>query len=229
MKNRRRNSKKKGGRNKNKKPATTRTNDNVAVANNDTTTIANNNSEGDAATLTLQLSNVVKRGLCFHGMSEGYVNAVGRDALQPFLVDVYSHDCKESTVNHLANLQMLHLVHPVMDQPGMIQLLYGLAATFSLQEWTTPNLKKAMLTLRAALYLDKCMEKPSREDHHHQLVEKWLQVKWYCVKHCGSIHDAIVYLDKKVPCHCLADLKTKVLATRLLKSEFATTVTTRLV
>ncbi|CAB9525736.1 expressed unknown protein [Seminavis robusta] len=42
-------------------------------------------------------------------------------------------------------------------------------------------------------------------------TEKYLRMNWCCTKHCGSMRDVVLYIDKKIPCDCLKDMKKKLL------------------
>ncbi|CAB9509930.1 expressed unknown protein [Seminavis robusta] len=144
-----------------------------------------------------------KRGLYLHGMPTGYVDAVSGDALQAFLDDLFS-----GWRSSITDLQMLHLAHPILDQPGMAQFLYRLAAMYLIQGIvdTSKNDTPLWKVFGAAIYTDKC-EKPSPTDQRCQLIGKAVRVQWYFVKHIGSLKDIVVYLDKKVPCDCLGGVK----------------------
>ncbi|CAB9509398.1 expressed unknown protein [Seminavis robusta] len=85
--------------------------------------------------------------------------------------------------------------------------LYAMAASLCLIPRDGPYWDLAGEVMKAAILLEKNVFSSSDDDE----AEKLLKIGWCVTKHCGSKRDVIVYLDQKIPCDCLKEMKKKML------------------
>ncbi|CAB9496437.1 expressed unknown protein [Seminavis robusta] len=150
---------------------------------------------------------------CRHGIPEGYVDDVGKDMLDAFLEEWFAST--DNMNNGLTAMRKLSPVyHTVMEHPDAAQFFYGLAASYLRREnqdsfLLAPLDEKPFKTFRAAVLIDKCkFSVPmSEEEHIHEMT----RLNWCFVKHAKSLRDVVMYIDKKIPCNCLAVLKQEIL------------------
>ncbi|CAB9498775.1 unknown protein [Seminavis robusta] len=101
----------------------------------------------------------------------------------------------------------------VRHRKKVVPCLHAVAADYLLLD--EENWMESVKVLKAAILLEKSdsimFDKDPPNSDLHSLGNEVNRLGWRFVKHCGSKRDVVVYVDKKIPCSCLTDLKKKVM------------------
>ncbi|CAB9523177.1 expressed unknown protein [Seminavis robusta] len=157
---------------------------------------------------------------CPHGFSENEIEGIlTLEEIDEFLDAALEYPAVDVGLLMLQSF-LWRFPKILRNRTKVVPYLYCCAVDFLKIYKETPKLEwwlSAKRSFRTAFWLDKAGDIMQASGPHtvekHQFGlyrDEMNRLHWRFVKHCGSKRDVVAYLDKKIPCDCLVDLKQKV-------------------